>query len=530
MQTKDYIQLTTNMNYNLTPLVATNFHMRNYAKSKNRLQGMQTATSVLGDTKKLLQKWCKSIVDCMACCVVTYKVNEEEVYTKLDSNIQEGIEENSIQPETSCKSKTPPVDIVSKKDSVSPRKSIQNLPLAVSTFQAHKSITRNLQTASSYFCFGGTKNHIQSVYKSIVYIMACFAVSHNENADSSTNESALVTTIHSGDPKFDYNANQRGILHWLLRSNYDLPRGPLSTSSAKDFTIIGRLGSGGMGTVFDAHVRKRWYMARRFRDLGNVALKVMRKNFRFKNHMEEEVRNHMRFHNHPNVPTVHGCFQDTDYVCIIMEKLNGPDLYTYMKKGNNLFSEEQALVVMQQVLSVLSYMHGRRCAHLDIKPANVMFVSSPTGTTTLPRVQLIDFGLSLNHEPNTGVYDTMKIGQVGTPRQAAPEAAHFFGFYAAGPADMWSVGCLLYEMLSGTLPYEGETFVDVAIEAQRADDIFNSSAFKQLRPKTIGLLKTLLSVNPDQRPSAADSLELVEHILQHFQPSGHVDAIPIMLE
>lgn len=313
------------------------------------------------------------------------------------------------------------------------------------------------------------------------------------------------------------------------KRSYNIPRGPLSTASMKDFKVISQIGSGGMGTIFEARLKRRWYMPWRFPDLGTVALKVIEKNLHSKPYMEQEARNHVRFSNHANVPTVYGCFQDRDYICLIMEKVNGPDLDTYMNNEKKVFSEEQALEVTKQVLEVLSYMHAHRCAHLDVKTSNVMFASSPIEKTPLPRVLLIDFGLSLGHHSGNGVYDIVKIGPLGTPGQSAPEVGHFSGYYAAGPADMWSVGCLLFDMLSGKLPYEGDTFSDIAIAAQKADDVFTSTYFTQLGCRTMELLRTLLSVNPDERPSADDSLVLITHILQNVQPRRNVESISITL-
>ena len=135
---------------------------------------------------------------------------------------------------------------------------------------------------------------------------------------------------------------------------------------------------------------------------------------------------------------------------ILMEFLDGQTLATYLAnaEGGRL-SVEQALRFTKQIATTLGTLHAHRIVHRDIKPANIMLVEDPVVPGRL-RTKLLDFGIAKLLEANSDL--TRNANQIpGTPAYMAPECCE--GKPADGKADVYSLGCVLYQMLCGRTPY-----------------------------------------------------------------------------
>src|SRR5579871_5911735 len=195
-------------------------------------------------------------------------------------------------------------------------------------------------------------------------------------------------------------------------------------ASLGPYIIQGELGQGGMGEVFRA-VDTR---------LGRtVAVKVLHD--KFSDRFEREARAVAAL-NHPHICTLHDV--GPDY--LVMEFLEGETLAQRLKRGK--LSMEETLRYGEQIASALAEAHGKSIVHRDLKPANIMLVNSG--------VKVLDFGLAKAEQDETL---TEPLAVMGTPGYMAPEQRE--GKPADARTDIYSLGCVLYEMSTGARPGSG---------------------------------------------------------------------------
>jgi Tol biopolymer transport system component len=221
------------------------------------------------------------------------------------------------------------------------------------------------------------------------------------------------------------------------------------------YRIVERVGAGGMGEV---------YLAEDARLKRKVALKLLPD---FLTADPERVRRFEREAqavaalSHPHIVTIHEVFEADDGLhCIVMEHVEGRTLRELLAGGPLRAGE--ALDVAVQVASALAAAHEAGVVHRDIKPENVMV--RPDGY-----VKVLDFGLAkLTERPGAGGEQPTLIGPLtqsgvvmGTAHYMSPEQAR--GLKVDGRTDVWSLGVVLYEMLAGRPPFEGETMSDVLV-------------------------------------------------------------------
>lgn len=204
------------------------------------------------------------------------------------------------------------------------------------------------------------------------------------------------------------------------------------------FTEIRLLGRGGMGAV---------YAARQTSLDRNVALKLLPEELSRDATAAERFRREAQALaklNHPNIISIHD-FGETPggSFYFVMEQVEGTDLHQLIRKGELPLA--MALDVVRQVCEALEYAHAQGIVHRDIKPANILIDAKG-------RVKVSDFGLALLvADPSSGPSPTMTQGMVGTPEYIAPEQRRGEA-RIDHRADLYSLGVMLYEMLTGTLP------------------------------------------------------------------------------
>ena len=220
----------------------------------------------------------------------------------------------------------------------------------------------------------------------------------------------------------------------------------LPTELSGKYEERGTLGAGAMGTVVEAFDR---LIERR------VAVKLVRLP---PDGDAEAAEAHARFRreakaagrlSHPNIVGVHDYGENRDTAWIVMELVEGGSLKAVLDRGERLAVPE-IVRVMGEVLAALAYSHGRGVVHRDIKPANIMLTGEgPGGQGGLGTVKIADFGIA-RIESST----MTQVGTVmGTPSYMAPEQLR--GEPVDARADIWAAGVVLYQLLTGEKPFEG---------------------------------------------------------------------------
>jgi serine/threonine protein kinase len=185
---------------------------------------------------------------------------------------------------------------------------------------------------------------------------------------------------------------------------------------------------------------------------------------------------------HPNISQLYETLSTSHNFYIMMEYIDGGDLFEYIST-NNFLSEQKSCKYFRQLISAIEYLNKLGIAHRDIKPENILLNSSKT------TLKLIDFGLS-----NFCGKDEMLNSSCGSPCYASPEMISGYPYYGL-ISDIWSCGIVLYCMLIGSLPFDDENLKILYDQITEGKFYVPST----LSNEAIDLLKKLLCVNPQKR-------------------------------
>ncbi|NUR29678.1 MAG: Stk1 family PASTA domain-containing Ser/Thr kinase, partial [Catenulispora sp.] len=261
------------------------------------------------------------------------------------------------------------------------------------------------------------------------------------------------------------------------------------------------LGRGGMAEVF---------MARDTRLGRTVAVKTLRADLSrdptFQARFRREAQSAASL-NHPAIVAIYDTGEDFEngvsVPYIVMEYADGSTLRDLLHSGRRLLPE-RALEITAGVLQALDYSHRNGIIHRDIKPANIMLTRSGT-------VKVMDFGIARAMADN-GMTMTQTAAVIGTAQYLSPEQAK--GETVDARSDLYSTGCLMYELLTGRPPFVGDSPVAVAYQHVREEPLPPSSYDPEVTPAIDAVVLKSLAKNADQRYQSATEMRAdIERVL-----------------
>lgn len=210
------------------------------------------------------------------------------------------------------------------------------------------------------------------------------------------------------------------------------------------YQLLEKVGSGGMAEVF----RARDSMLERY-----VAIKVLRADYSDSQSFQEQFRQEARAAanlTHPNIVTVHDFGLDSGRLFIVMEHVPGSDLKTLLRQRGR-FTVEEAIPLLVQACAGIGYAHRAGLVHCDVKPHNML-------VTPDKRLKVTDFGIA---RALATIHPEERSDVVwGSPQYFSPEQAA--GEPPSPASDVYSLGIVLYEALSGSLPFNAATAQELA--------------------------------------------------------------------
>ncbi|KAI8019232.1 CDPK-related protein kinase [Camellia lanceoleosa] len=197
---------------------------------------------------------------------------------------------------------------------------------------------------------------------------------------------------------------------------------------------------------------------------------------------------------HNNLVQFYDAFEDHENVYIVMELCEGGELLDRILSRGGKYTEDDAKVVLIQILNVVSFCHLQGVVHRDLKPENFLFTSKDENS----QLKAIDFGLSDFVKPDERLNDI-----VGSAYYVAPEVLH--RSYST-EADVWSIGVIAYILLCGSRPFWARTESGIFRAVLKADPSFDEPPWPSLSSEAKDFVKRLLCKDPRKRMTAARAL------------------------
>lgn len=269
------------------------------------------------------------------------------------------------------------------------------------------------------------------------------------------------------------------------------------------YRIIEHIGSGGMATVFLAYdpILER-QVAIKFLRIGGNGLDDAKRRFKREAMSIAEL-------DHPNVVNIYDVGEDMDGNYIVMEYVDGVDLKSYIK-DHQPFSLREYQEIMLQVLSGMASAHQKGIIHRDLKPQNIMI--KPDGT-----VKIMDFGIALI-STETSITQTNTI--IGSVHYLSPEQAR--GSMASPQSDIYSLGIVSFEMLTGQVPFDGESAVSIAIQHFQEDLPPISNYRKDVPQAMQNVIRRATAKDPEDRYQTCE--EMAKALSTSLDPSRAYEA------
>ena len=259
-----------------------------------------------------------------------------------------------------------------------------------------------------------------------------------------------------------------------------------------DYQILGSIGAGAYGEVF----RAEHLITHRV-----DALKMLSDRVPGASEQSQQFIREIQLQaslSHPNIAAVHNAFWTGDGLALVMELVRGEPLSAILRRGR--VPLVPGISYMLGALSALAYAHSQGIVHRDIKPENI--VVGPDGA-----VKLTDFGLAQSPS-GPGLTECGEFA--GTPSYMSPEQVLATGEIGA-PSDIYSTGVVLYEIVTGRLPFPGDSPFEVMLSHQSAPPVPPGRIVPGIPPELDQVILTALQKDPDRRFRTATEFQIALH-------------------
>ena len=331
--------------------------------------------------------------------------------------------------------------------------------------------------------------HMEDVRpKGVIFLTGCLVEAVENSSDERSgyfgiellHQDLCTGEHHRHDKRILYARSEEDRQDWIIQLQHYAQVVPIE----EDYVIGDELGRGRFSTVHEC-VNK----------LSNVhyAVKIIDKAT-----IEPEEKDHLRTEiavlklvDHPNIIRMEGLYESRKHIYIVMEKLSGGELFERIV-GRPRFTEDEAAKLIRPLLESVAYLHDLGIVHRDLKPENILCGDN------LEDLKIADFGLSKMILPKERM-----DAACGTLSYVAPEVLTFQGY--GKEADLWSVGVIMFLLLCGKLPFEGEKDTEIIQNTIKAD-LKPPTVWAKLSEEAKSLIKSLLCKNPRDRITARDAL------------------------
>ncbi|XP_035405564.1 serine/threonine-protein kinase Nek11 isoform X2 [Cygnus atratus] len=270
---------------------------------------------------------------------------------------------------------------------------------------------------------------------------------------------------------------------------------------ARRYTIERKLGNGSFGSVYLVSDKKA-KQGDKLKVLKEISVGNLNPNETVEANLEAQLLSKL---DHPSIVKFYASFVERDSFCIITEYCEGGDLdfkIQEYKQSGKVFTQRQIIDWFIQLLLGVNYMHERRILHRDLKAKNIFLKNN--------LLKIGDFGVSCLLMGSCDLATTF----TGTPYYMSPEALKHQGYNTK--SDIWSLGCILYEMCCMDHAFSGHNFLSVVLKIVEGD---TPSLPDRYPSKLNAVLSSMLNKNPLTRPAAAEILKIpyVDEQLKNIQ-------------
>ena len=272
------------------------------------------------------------------------------------------------------------------------------------------------------------------------------------------------------------------------------------------YQILELIGEGGMAVVYKA-------MDNRLNRL--VAVKIMRDEFAadedFKRRFSSESQA-VAMLSHPNIVTVYDVSHSDSLEFIVMELIDGITMKQYLERKGAVGWRE-TLHFAKQIAKALSHAHAKGIIHRDIKPQNIMLLRDGT-------IKVADFGIAALENEAT----EMSGQAIGSIHYISPEQAR--GEYPNSRCDIYSLGVVMYEMLTGQLPYTGDSLTEIALKHIEAKPVPPHEIVDDFPLEFEGIISKAMNPNADERYQSANELLEALELFMDSQMESENNEVP----